>query len=287
MAQHVATSTAGLVSIVDASRAIMKRLTQKDDWSPDYETDDVARRLDDIEQFYRANKNIRDLWDFVLLPILREAGARSAVEIGSAPGQNLVELAKGLAVTPFGIEYTEEGARLNRQLFLRNSISPDNVHCEDFFSPAIDALRGSFDVALSFGFVEHFDDPIIVIKRQIDLCRTGGYVVIVIPNLQGLYYWWNRFFNPHVIETHNIAMMKDNAFFKMCESIGNLQVVFRGLVGAFDYGLLTHRGQFMARAGITLLRQGAAAAQVLDRHVLAKIGLGHAPYMVVVGKKLS
>jgi len=265
----------------------MRRLTEKDDWSHDYEIDDVSRRLDDVETFYQTNRSIRELWDSVLLPALRSHGARSALEIGSAPGQNLIELAKGLGITPFGIEYTEAGARLNRQLFLRNGISPNNVRCEDFFSPALDALMGSFDIVLSFGFVEHFDDPLMVIKRQIDLCRTGGYAVIVIPNLQGLYYWWNKFFNSRVIETHNIAMMRDNVFFKMCESIGNLQVVFRVFVGAFDYGLLTHRGQFMARVGITLLRRVAPATQALDRHVLAKLGLGHQPYIVVVGKKLD
>jgi SAM-dependent methyltransferase len=265
----------------------MKRLTEKEDWSGDYRDTDVARRLDAIEAFYRTNKNVREIWDAVLLPILRDKGARSAVEIGSAPGQNAVELARGLGVTPFGIEYTEEGARLNRQLFLRNGINPENVRCEDFFSPALDALRGMFDIALSFGFVEHFDDPVAVIKRQIDLCRTGGHAVIAIPNLRGLYYSWNKMFNPRVIETHNIAMMRDDTFFEMCESIGNLQIVFRGFVGAFDYGLLTHRGQFTARAGITLLRHLTPATQTLDRHVLAKLGLGHAPYIVVVGKKLG
>jgi SAM-dependent methyltransferase len=265
----------------------MKRLTEKADWSGDYVDSDVARRLDAIGCFYRTNRNIREIWDGVLLPVLRDKGARSAVEIGSAPGQNLIELAKGLQVTPFGIEYTEEGARVNRKLFERNGISPDNVLCEDFFSPALDALRGTFDIALSLGFVEHFDDPLMVIKRQIDLCRAGGYAVIIIPNLQGLYYWWNKFFNPRVIETHNIAMMRDNIFFKMCEGIGNFQIVLRGFVGAFDYGLLTHRGQFIARAGITLLRRVAPATQALDRHVLAKLGLGHQPYIVVVGKKLA
>lgn len=265
----------------------MKRLTEKDDWIPDYAIDDVAQRLDGLEKFYRTNKNMRELWDIVLMPLLRGRGAKSAVEIGSAPGQNLIELAKALQVTPFGIEYTEEGVRVNRKLFERNGISPDNVLCEDFFAPALDGRLGTFDIALSFGFVEHFDDPAAVIRRQIDFCRVGGYPVIVIPNLQGLYYYWNKGFNPRVIETHNTAMMRNGAFFKMCEEIGNLQIVFEGSIGAFDHGLLTHRGQFMARAGISLLRRLEPAMQWLDRFILTPLGLGHAPYLVVVGRKTA
>jgi SAM-dependent methyltransferase len=265
----------------------MKRLTEKDDWSPDYAIDDAARRLDDVESYYRSSANIRELWDRVLLPILRNQGARSAVEIGSAPGQNLIELAKGLGVTPFGIEYTEEGARLNRQLFVRNGFDPSNVWQEDFFSAALDPRLGTFDIAVSFGFVEHFDDPVPVIRRQIELCRVGGHAVIIIPNLQGLYYHWNNAFNPRVIETHNTAMMRNGAFFAMCESIGNLQIIFKGFVGTFDYGLLTHAGKFIPRAGISLLRRVAPAVQMLDRQVLTRLGVGHAPYIVVVGKRMG
>ena len=263
----------------------MKRLTEKTDWSPDYAIDDTAGRFDGIEAFYRTNRNTRALWDDVLLPVLRDRGAKTALEIGSAPGQNLIELANGLGITPFGIEYTDEGARLNRQLFVRNGFSPDNVLCEDFFAPALDARLCTFDIVLSFGFVEHFDDPAPVIRRQIDFCRVGGYAVVVIPNLQGLYYFWNQIFNPKVIETHNTGMMRNGAFFRMCEAAGGFEVIFKGAVGSFDHGLLTHDGKFIPRVGISLLRRLASATRALDRYILSPLGVGHPPYLVVVGQR--
>jgi len=265
----------------------MKCLTNREDWSPDYRVDDVSRRLGEIEMYYNSNRNLRELWDDILLPLLRTCGAQSAVEIGSAPGQNLIELARGLGITPFGIEYTEEGAQLNRRLFVRNGLSPDNVINEDFFSPTLDTHFGRFDITLSFGFVEHFDDPTPVIRRQIDFCRIGGHAVIVIPNIQGLYYVWNNTFNRRVIETHNTTMMKDQMFFKLCEGIGNLEIIFSGAVGAFDYGLLTHNGKFFPRAGISVLRRMAPVLHVFDKYFLANLGLGQPPYLMVVGKRIG
>jgi SAM-dependent methyltransferase len=263
----------------------MNRLTEKDDWSPDYVTDDIAQRLAAAETFHRTNKNVRELWDRVLLPILRECGARTAVEIGSAPGQNLVRLSKELGVAPFGIEYTEEGARLNRELFIRNGLNPDNVLCEDFFSPTLDSLAGTFDIVVSFGFVEHFDDPVPAIKRQIDFCRPGGYVAIIIPNIQGIYYVWNKVFNPRVIETHNTAMMRNGAFFAMCEEIANFEVIFGGSDGAFEYGLLTHNNSFISRAAVSIMRRLAPGLRLFDQRVLAPLGVGLPSNLVVVGKK--
>jgi len=263
----------------------MKRLTEKDDWSPDYVKADIVQQLAAAETFQRTNRNARDLWDCILLPILRTCNARTAVEIGSAPGQNLVKLAKELGVTPFGIEYTEEGARLNRELFVRNGLNPDNVLCEDFFSPALDSLAGTFDIVTSFGFVEHFDEPVPVIKRHIDFCRVGGYVAISIPNIQGIYYFWNKVFNPRVIETHNTAIMRNGVFFALCEELDNFEIIFSGSNGAFEYGLLTHNGSLISRAAVSIMRRLAPGLCLFDRLVLAPLGAGHPSHLIVVGKK--
>lgn len=96
-------------------------------------------------------------------------------------------------------------------MFARNGFSPDNVLCEDFFSPTLDRLAATFDLVASFGFVEHFADPLPVIKRHIEFFRPKGNVAVVIPNLQGIYHVWNAIFNPRLIEIPNAAMMGSQA----------------------------------------------------------------------------
>lgn len=261
----------------------MKRLTKKDDWAGDYRGEVGA--VEAVETFHRANKNIREMWDSALLPLLRVGSPASALEIGSAPGGNLIEAWKMLGAIPVGIEYTESGAELNRQVFRHYGLDPNNVICDDFFSPTLDHLKDKFDLVMSFGFVEHFADTFSVISRQISFCRAGGHVVITIPRLRGLYAAWNNAFDPRVAATHNMSLMRDEVFFRVCESVPGFAIKFRGAVGSFEYGLLTHRGQFLARVGIASLRRLAPVLQFLDRRLLSKIGLGHAPYLVVVGER--
>ena len=263
----------------------MKRLTEISDWRSNYDFEDLQDKLSKIEVFNDTNTNIRKLWDDVIFPILPKNGLEKAIEIGSAPGQHLIELSRRIGVVPFGVEYTVEGVILNRALFEKNKIDANNVLHLDFFDPSIEKLYNSFDISFSFGFIEHFDNPTEVIERQLRLCKPGGYFIIVIPNLQGIYYWWNRIFNHKVIEIHNISLMRDNVFFEIFKNLDNSEVLFAGYVGNFDFGLLTHDGQFLAKVGITVIRRLASFLGFFDRVILAPIGLGNPVYQVVVGRR--
>lgn len=270
-----------------ASVEPMNRLTEKADWSPDYITDDMSRYLTDLEQFNQKNRNVRELWDCIIFPLLREKGLNTAIEIGSAPGYNLIELAKGIGVTPFGIEYTQEGALVNRALFAKFGYDPGNVRCDDFFSAEVDSLRNQFDLTLSFGFIEHFDNPGQVVERQIDLCKPGGYAIIVIPNIRGIYSLWSKLFDPRVLATHNLALMKPGVFFATCAAVPNFEIVFKGYSGVFEYGLLTHNETFLGRLGVSVMRRLGPALEWLDRSLMRRIGLGSPPYLLVVGRKTA
>jgi SAM-dependent methyltransferase len=53
------------------------------------------------------------------------------------------------------------------------------------FAPP-DQLRGAFDVACSFGLVEHFRPTESAISAVAQFCKPGGYVLTTVPNLRGL-----------------------------------------------------------------------------------------------------
>src|SRR5689334_6938717 len=62
------------------------------------------------------------LWDVLYAQHLpREKGAR-VLEIGSAPGQHLVQLWRSFGYEPFGVEYSEKGVQVNRELFERHGL---------------------------------------------------------------------------------------------------------------------------------------------------------------------
>ena len=52
-----------------------------------------------------------------------------------------------------------------------------------------------FDVVMSRGFIEHFDEPSSVVDRHLDLLKPGGLLVVSIPNLRGVNGLLTRFFH--------------------------------------------------------------------------------------------
>lgn len=151
------------------------------------------------------------LWDHVLPGVLPRQG--TVLEVGSAPGRNLIRLHRRFGLDPWGIEFSPAGAELNRRRFAAAGLDPDHVLEVDFFDEAVLAEHaGSFDVVVSFGFVEHFDDPAAVVDRHLDLLRPGGWLVVTIPNLTGLNLALMRWLNPALIEAHNLDLMSPDAF---------------------------------------------------------------------------
>jgi len=59
-----------------------------------------------------------------------------------------------------------------------------NLVCGDIFKNPIRENR--FDIVCSFGFIEHFRNPKMVLEVHKKLLKPGGIIVCLIPNLEGL-----------------------------------------------------------------------------------------------------
>lgn len=132
----------------------------------------AARRakVDEIELFER---------------IFRDLGAGSKlIEIGcaSSPWLHYFESQFGFDVT--GIDYAETACEKTRQALLSAGSSVKVVDADLFDLPA--ALRQTFDVAISFGVLEHFEDTRSAAEAMADLVRPGGLLVALVPNMAGL-----------------------------------------------------------------------------------------------------
>jgi SAM-dependent methyltransferase len=154
------------------------------------------------------------LWKVVLPRYLPQSCAGLlALEVGSAPGDFLVRFARTFGVTPFGVEYSHQGAERNRAAFIVAGLAPDNVIEADFLSECFQQdYREHFDIVISRGFIEHFEDVEAVVARHVDVLRPGGLLLILIPNLRGVYYAWTRAFNPSQLPLHNLEIMEAERF---------------------------------------------------------------------------
>jgi len=176
------------------------------------------------------------IWDVLYRKHMPLPGA-SVVEIGSAPGEHLIKLNQTFGLVPHGIEYSDEGVRANRALFAARGLDPWNVDAVDFFSAeCLNRHRERFDVVVSRGFIEHFDEPKAVVDRHLDLLRPGGLLVVTIPNLQGLNLALTRLFHPELIPMHNLNIMAKAPFLQLFDT-DRVRPLVCAYVGTFSFYL--------------------------------------------------
>lgn len=126
------------------------------------------------------------LWDVHFRRHLPDLRGGKVIEVGSAPGTFIADFAEAFGATPYGVEYSDTGARANRAHFAARGVDPENLIHADFFSASFrDAYHERFDVVISRGFIEHFTNVDAVIDGHMRLLKPGGTLIVGIPNLRG------------------------------------------------------------------------------------------------------
>ncbi|MFH1371294.1 MAG: class I SAM-dependent methyltransferase [Planctomycetota bacterium] len=177
------------------------------------------------------------LWDVILPRHLPKQKGLKVLEVGSAPGDTLVRLKETFGYIPYGVEYSQPGAELNRRKFIEHNINPSNVIQADFFSPEFqDKYRGYFDIVLSSGFIEHFTNVEDVIRGHINVLAKGGHLVVIIPNLRGINYFLGYVFNRKVLPMHNMTIMRKKEF-RWLFNAELMECKLCDYFGTFDFGV--------------------------------------------------
>jgi hypothetical protein len=85
--------------------------------------------------------------------------------------------------------------------------------------------------------IEHFDDPLGIVKRHIDLLKPGGVAVISVPNYGG---WMGRaqgWLDPENLAIHNVGIMTPQRMLDLAPNGRNTSRAFR--FGRFSPWLLS------------------------------------------------
>jgi SAM-dependent methyltransferase len=110
------------------------------------------------------------------------------IEIGCAQSVFLPYFARFFGFSVCGLDQSALGCRRARQILDREGVRGE-IWRGDFFSPPAE-LWGSFEVACSFGLIEHFDHTAEAVRAVAAFLRPGGTLVTIIPNFTG---WLGRY----------------------------------------------------------------------------------------------
>jgi len=278
----------------------MDRLTTESYWNAKYDDSETPARQPSHIWSSRIKRLLgprvvsrmhnyadRMLWDVILPAHLPPGAGRRAIEIGSAPGIQLVRMHRRFGYEVYGVEYTEAGVAANRRVFAEAGLDPDHVFHRDFFSDQFhEEHRESFDLVMSRGFIEHFDDVADVVRRHFELAKPGGCVFVVIPNLRGVNYALTWLFHRELIPMHNLEIMDLAVFRALFQQLGQSQVC--RYYGTFSFSAFNTKPDSMMRRVLNGCQRLQMPLNLLFGMLMGDRGLEHrnvSPYLVYLGIK--
>ncbi len=150
------------------------------------------------------------------------------LELGCAPGDLLERMYRLRPRHRYhGLDYSPEGIAATRARLDAAGVEAA-LHEGDL--RAFDR-PGAFDLVLSLGLLEHFEDPAAIVRAHARLCRPGGHVALSVPNYASpVPRWFLARMDPGALETHRLPTMQVDVLQRAFEAAG-LEGVDVGGVG--------------------------------------------------------
>jgi len=161
---------------------------------------------------------------------------KKVIEIGGGDAQLLCHLSGRHPESEFSVlDFSPAGCSMAAERAAREKVKL-NVHCGDVFSPP-EALKGAYDLVLSYGLAEHFADLAGILSAKKVFLKPGGTVFTLIPNLASPVYrylcgrWSAEVLKKHVL--HDLESLK-----KGHERAG-LKIAEAGYLSSVEFGMLS------------------------------------------------
>lgn len=145
-------------------------LTDQRDWVAYY-----ARLAD--SQWLERQAEQRTLFDEFLC-----SRAGHIFELGCAASPVLARAAM-FGWCAAGIDFSSSGLRYLEAFLRRHGLRVGELIDGDVFSAPVGSLRGTVDLLVSAGFLEHFTNPVAILRKWSGVLKPGGLVISAIPNL--------------------------------------------------------------------------------------------------------
>jgi 2-polyprenyl-3-methyl-5-hydroxy-6-metoxy-1,4-benzoquinol methylase len=163
-----------------------------------------------------------------------ETREAALIEIGCARSAWLPCFHRDFGFRVCGLDYSEIGCRQAQEVLSAAGVDGEII-CADLFAPP-QRLRGRFDVVVSFGVVEHFENTAAALAACAAFVRPGGRMVTLIPNMHGAVGALQRWADRSVYDTH---VPLDAQAFAAAHQHARLTVLSCGYVMPFNLTVIS------------------------------------------------
>lgn len=150
--------------------------------------------------------------------VISQHNIQSAIELGGFPGYYAIFLKKYFNLKTTLFDFFIHQPILNEVLAANQLTRQDIGVIEgDLFNYQ---PQQHYDLVLSCGLIEHFNDTKDIIARHLNFLKPGGTLFITLPNFTGVNGWVQRSFDPDNYSKHNINSMNPELLARVCRELG-------------------------------------------------------------------
>ena len=171
-------------------------------WNDSWASCDIPEAVNPSDMRLRNYANRRFHQVFLKWLDKAETPSMQLLEIGCAKSAWLPYFAKEFGFSVCGLDYSPIGCRMAEKVLQTNGVEAEVV-CANFFSPPENML-GKFDVVVSVGVVEHFDDTAACLRAVSAFLKPGGLLITNIPNMVGWIGAIQKTVNKPVYDIHQL-----------------------------------------------------------------------------------
>ncbi|QQL48883.1 methyltransferase domain-containing protein [Mucilaginibacter ginkgonis] len=159
---------------------------------------------------------------------------KSAIELGGFPGYYAIFLKKYFGVDATLFDY-----------YIHTGVLDEVLDANGLRRTDIGVIEGDlfkiqpekrYDLVLSAGLIEHFNNTKDIIARHLPFLDPGGTLLITLPNFTGVNGWLQRKYDADNYSKHNISSMDPQKLADYCRQLG-LQNVKACYYGKFSVWL--------------------------------------------------
>jgi 2-polyprenyl-3-methyl-5-hydroxy-6-metoxy-1,4-benzoquinol methylase len=172
------------------------RLYWDQHWSDQPLPKDPKHRSEGIANY--VNRRIEGYFGEAFANI--ETSGKHLLEIGCARSIWLPYFTNTFGFHVSGMDYSARGCEDTKRSLLSDGISSE-ILCADFFDPP-SWVNNKYDVLVSFGVAEHFQDTQACIRAFANMLRPGGLMITFIPNMVGLVGYVQKLVDRAVFDIH-------------------------------------------------------------------------------------
>ena len=156
----------------------------------------------------------------------------SIIEIGAYPGRYLAYLSKKYSLKPTALDYNSDTSKIE-ECFASFGIEDFELIQADFLNHT---TNQKYDIVISNGFVEHFEDFNTVMDLHCKYLSPGGTMLIMIPNKRFLRKYYSYLVDLDNLKIHNLKVM-NLEIFRSFAARNSLNIEFLNYYGGFNFNV--------------------------------------------------